>query len=307
MPVIRKNLAVVMCFMLTSSLIGQTLELFNGIQLYQSLDEAKEKISLQGSKTSIYSIEQPSFPLAEKTETHILSRDYRTTRGKIAEVVFTFADDQLVYIQAYGNAIEVLTGHRKDSAQTYNDFAGYWKDLVITKPKEDKVWILTPEAAHPNLFTWDNPYLPVNKEKDRPLNPSIRVPDYLEMGASLEVLQPVLEGVSEFTYIQELDGDDPNAQLQIDCFGVPYAGFPRKFEARFGDGKLNMVWILTGKGEENRLRKLLVEEYGPALYVDEAWEAYDNWQLMLRKDKPEILLLTKTLAEFYRKDYFKQQ
>ncbi len=67
-----------------------------------------------------------------------------------------------------------------------------------------------------------------------------------------------------------------------------------------------MVWILTGKGEENRLRQQIVKEYGPALYVDEAWEAYNNWQLMLRKDKPEILLLTKELAEFYRKDYFKQ-
>lgn len=306
MRIIKKNIVVAMCFMLASAIFGQTQELFSGVQLYQSLDEAKEIIELHSAKTSFYSIDKPSFPLADKSETHMVSLDYETSRGKIAEVVFTFADDQLVFIQAYGNAIEVLTGHRKDTAQTYKDYAGYWKDLVITKPKEDKVWILTPEAAHPNLFTWDNPYLLVNKDKGRPLNPSIRVPDYLQMGASLEALQPVLEEAAEFTYTQELDGKDPNAQLQIDCFGVPYAGFPRKFEARFGEGQLNMVWILTGKGEENRLRKLLVAEYGPALYTDNAWEAYNNWQVLLRKDKPEILLLTKALAEFYRKDYFKQ-
>jgi hypothetical protein len=104
----------------------------------------------------------------------------------------------------------------------------------------------------------------------------------------------------------ELDGNDPNAQLQIDCFGIEYGGFPRKFEARFGDGKLNVLWILTGKGEEDRLRQKLISEYGQVIFKDDNWEVFNDWQVLLRKDKPEVLMLTKELAVFYRRDYFKQ-
>mgnify|MGYP001828517878 CR=1 FL=1 len=285
---------------------GQTEELFHGLEWQESLSSTRAKIEAHAEDVTIYSPNKTSFPLAKKKEQHLVCLNYKSERGIIQELVFTFADDKLVYIEAYGNAVKALTGHRKDTAQTYMDYSGYWKDLTIAKIGEDKVWLLTPEAAHPNLFTWNNPYLPVNKNNNKPIDPSVQIPEYLKMGASLEELKPALEAASVFTYEQQLDGSDPNAQLQIDCFGVPYAGFPRKFEARFGDGKLNMVWILTGKGEEERLRQSLEQIYGAALYQDEAWEAYNNWQLMLRKDKPEILVLTPELAEFYRKDYFKQ-
>ena len=110
-----------------------------------------------------------------------------------------------------------------------------------------------------------------------------------------------------FTFERELGPGDPNAQLQIDCFGIQYAGFPRKFEARFGDNKLNMVWILTGKGEEDRIRQKLIESYGSPIFTNDAWEVFENWQVFLRKDKPEVLLLTPELGEFYKKDHFNQE
>ena len=301
----HKCVYIIMVFMVFTS-FGQTEELFYGLEWQESLSSARAKIESHAQEVSVYSPDKTSFPLARKKEEHLVSLNYNSARGTIAELVFTFADDKLVYIEAYGNAVKALTGHRKDTAQNYMDFKGYWKDLIIAKTGEDKVWLLTPEAAHPNLFTWNNPYLPVNKSNNDPIDPSVLIPEYLQMGASLEALKPALEAASAFTYEQQLDGSDPNAQLQIDCFGVPYAGFLRKFEARFGDGKLNVVWILTGKGEEDRLRQRLVQTYGPALYQDKDWEAYNNWQVMLRKDKPEILVLTPELAEFYRKDYFKQ-
>ena len=203
--------------------------------------------------------------------------------------------------------VAALTGHRKDTAQTYAGYSAYWKDYLVAKADEDKVWILTPEAAHPNLFSWDNPYLPSNGGSPKSYSPSAKVPQFIKMGASLDSLQPLLEKASKFTYTMELDGSDPNAQLQMDCFGIEYAGFPRKFEARFGDNKLNVIWILTGKGEEDRIRQKLIASYGPVIFKNEAWEVFDNWQVLLRKDKPEVLLLTPELGEFYRKDYFKQE
>lgn len=305
MQYLHKSIVVIV-FLMASITYSQTEELFYGVKWEESLSSVRQKIESHTGELHLYSPNNISFPLAEEQEDHLVSLNFNSPHGTVEEVVFTFADDQLVYIEAFGNAVESLIGHRKDTAQTYMDYKGYWKDLIIAKTKDDKVWLLTPEAAHPNLFTWNNPYLPVNKGKNQLVEPSVRLPEYLKMGASLEDLQPALEEASAFTYQQELDGSDPNAQLQIDCFGVAYAGFPRKFEARFGDGKLNMVWILTGKGEEDRLRQRIVETYGPALFKDEAWEAYNNWQLMLRKDKPEILLLTPRLAEYYRKEYFKQ-
>jgi len=71
------------------------------------------------------------------------------------------------------------------------------------------------------------------------------------------VVQEKLAGIGKVMHMtsMDLDDSDPNAQFQIDCFGVEYAGFPRKIEARFGDDRLNTVWILTGSGEEDRLRK----------------------------------------------------
>ena len=302
---IRRSILIIMVLMGTI-MYGQTEELFHGVAWKESLSSVRAKIESHSEELYIYSPDKPSFPLAVKREDHLVSLNLQSAKGKVQELVFTFADDQLVYIEAYGNAVHALTAHRVDTAQTYMDYKGYWKDLLIAKTGEDKVWLLTPEAAHPNLFTWNNPYLPINKDKNFIVDPSVSIPEYLKMGASIEELKPALESASAFTYQQELDGSDPNAQIQIDCFGVAYAGFPRKFEARFGDGKLNMVWILTGKGEEDRIRQRLVETYGPALYENEAWEAYNNWELMLRKDKPELLLLTPQLAEYYKKEYFKQ-
>ena len=83
---------------------------------------------------------------------------------------------------------------------------------------------------------------------------------------------------------------------------MEYAGFPRKLEARFGDKKLNTVWILTAKAEEDRIRKKLTEEYGKALFIDDNWEVFNDWQVLLRKDKPEVLLLTRELGVVYKKE-----
>lgn len=167
------------------------------------------------------------------------------------------------------------------------------------------MWILNDEAMHVNLFSWENPYLndnPVTAD----VNPSGKAPEFIKMGGSLEELKPLIEANSKFNHRQELDGSDPNAQFQIDAFGVDYLGFPRKIEARFGDNNLNVVWILTGKGEEDRIRKALTNHYGQPVFQNEDWEIYDNWQLGLRKDKPEILLLTQEIGLQYKKEYFKQ-
>ena len=287
-------------------LTAQQPTVFNNVALGESIEIVEAK--LQNSATKLYRVSnsQPNFPLAKNTELHLICMGCKAGNKVVEEVAFTFADGKLSLILAHGNAIEAITKIRKDTADVFMQYQAYWEDLIVADTTADKVWIMSPEAAHPNLFAWDNPYLPSNGGEGISYNNSAVVPDFLEMGETLEKLKPALEAASSFSYTMELAPGDPNAQLQMDCFGIEYAGFPRKFEARFGDGKLNMVWILTGKGEEDRIRELLIDAYGDPIFKNEAWEVFEDWQVFLRKDKPEVLLLTKELGVHYKEDYFKQ-
>lgn len=289
-----------------SMLSAQKATVFNNVTLGESLDVVSKKLQNSAVKLYVVNVEEPSFPLSQDSEEHLICLKCKAGDKTVEEVVFTFADDKLSLIQAQGNALEALTAGRKDKADKFMKYQAYWDDLVVLNEENDRVWIMSPESAHPNLYAWDNPYLPINGGKEKKYDLSVAIPAYLEMGGALDKLKPALEQASDFTFLRELPPGDPTAQIQIDCFGLEYGGFPRKFEARFGDGKLNMVWILTARGEENRLRQLLIEEFGNPIYKNEAWEVFDDWQVYLRKDKPEILLLTAELGKTYKKDYFGQ-
>lgn len=298
------NLVTLCVFLLPFISNAQAETLFNNIRFDESVAKVEIKlkdIATQKNKVVLY---EPTFPLAQKQETHLIYNNINTQHGTIESLVLTFADDKLCYIEAIGNAVTCLKKDRKEEPRTYLQYEAYFSELVIMDPVKDKVWLLTKESAHPNLFTWDNPYLDQNYVAPKIDNDEI--PSFIKMGASITKLEPIFKSNSLFTNSEELDGSDPNAQIQINCFGVNYLGFPRKIEARFGNEKLNTVWILTGKGEEDRIRQALIKNYGTPIFVNEAWEIFDNWKIGLRKDKPEILLLTQELGLFYKKEFFKQ-
>ena len=297
------------CFLILGGTISsaQSESVFHGIRMGDNLQEVKAKLTPYFRTLTEEVASTPVFPLAEEIESHLIGVDGETERGIVEEVAFTFADNKLSLIQAKGNAYKVICAGLKDTAKTFMHYKVFWGDLTIADISEDKVWILTEEAAHPNLFAWHNPYLPSEGGQSKDYNKSGAIPDFIQMGAGLDKMQPLLESASDFTYLRELGPEDPNAQVQIDCFGIEYAGFPRKFEARFGDGKLNTIWILTAKAEEERIREKLIAVYGQPIFKDDAWEAFHNWQVFLRKDKPEVLLLTQELGAHYKKDYFKQK
>ncbi|MDT0607267.1 hypothetical protein [Croceitalea rosinachiae] len=307
MKSIRKKVILLVCSIaFSTSIFSQSELLFNDIHLYESLSTVKEKLSDKVLSHSLIAIEEPIFPLSSDREEHLLCTNLKTINGLLANVVFTFADDQLHYVQVQGNATNTLVSKRKDTAITYLDFDVYRKDNLFSNPKNDLVRYITKEAAHTNLFAWQNPYVDGDGSISAIYKTTIEIPNFLKMGADLEQLRPLIEANSTIIKEEKLDGSDPNAQLQLNCFGVEYAGFPRKIEARFGDGKLNTVWILTGKGEEDRLRKKLTAHYGDPIFVTDEWEIFENWTIGLRKDKPEILLLTQELGQHYKKEYFKQ-
>jgi hypothetical protein len=291
-------------FILPIFIFAQAENTFNGVKLEESLKTVKKKLASISESSNVITINNPSFPLAKDTEEHLICTNIKTENGIVKRAVFTFADDKLSYIEARGNTFNVFESKRKDTARTYMDYEVYFKDGLFLNKKKDIAWILNPESMHANLFAWENPYL--NEGYKANSNVSNKIPEFIKMGETIETLKPILEANSAFTNTEELDGSDPNAQLQINCFGVEYLGFPRKIEARFGNNKLNVVWILTGKGEEDRIRKALITQYGKPIFTNDDWEIYNNWQVGLRKDKPEVLLMAHEIGLEYKTSYFKQ-
>ncbi len=301
-----KNHLAFLCLVVPFMLFGQVESIFNDIRLNQSLHVVTQKLSDISESSNVISVEKPSFPLANSKEDHLVCSQVKTDNGIISSVIFTFADDKLKYIEARGNARKTLTMTLTDTTRTYLDYDVYVTKKLFLKKKEDAAWILTQEGMHAGLFAWKNPYIDPDYKNEIQSKSSSLIPTFIKMGASFDELKPVLESNSNFTSTEELDGTDPNAQIQINCFGVDYLGFPRKIEARFGNNILNVVWILTGKGEEDRIRKALISQFGNPIFVNDEWEIFNNWQVGLRKDKPEVLLIEKKIGLEYRTSYFKQ-
>ena len=303
---LHKNLILLLLLTFPVLMYSQAEIIFNGIQLNESLETVTKKLSDISETSTIIDIDKPSFPLAKNSEEHLVCTKIATKNGIINKAVFTFADNKLVYIEARGNVIKTLTSHRKDTARTYMDYEVYVKGKLFLNKKKDAAWMMTEEAMHTNLFAWENPNLNTSAKEKEVSSFTNVTPSFLKMGASFEELNPLLEANSSFTNSEELDGSDPNAQFQINCFGIDYLGFPRKVEARFGDNILNVVWILTAKGEEDRIRKALTKQYGAPIFVNEDWEIFNNWQVGLRKDKPEVLLMKQQIGLEYKTSFFKQ-
>lgn len=298
-----KNLLTAL-LMIPALCFAQAEQQFNGVNMKESLATVQAKLKDIAAASKVITVNNTVFPLAKDKEQHLVCSDIKTATGTLSKAVFTFADDQLTNIEARGNVQQSLAAKLKDTAINYMDLEIYQKQKLFIDPKKDIAWIMTDEAMFSHLFTWENPYL--DSEEGLALPNTGLVPSFLKMGATFEELQASLEANSTFTLKEVLDGSDPNAQYQINCFGVNYLGFPRKAEARFGDDKLNVVWILLGKAEEDRVRQALIKQYGPAIYKDEVWEVFHNWQVALRKDKPEVLLMEQEIGLGYKKSFFKQ-
>ena len=302
----NKNILAFLSLLLPLVLSAQVESVFNDIRLNQSLEVVAQKLSEISEKSTIISVDKPSFPLANRKEEHLVCLQVKTDNGIISSVVFTFADDQLKYIEARGNVVNALTSKLTETARAYLSYDVYVAEKLFLKKENDVAWILTQEGMRNYLFAWENPYLKLGYTFETTSKSSSQIPSFIKMGATLDQLKPIFEAKSKFTSTQELDGTDLDAQIQINCFGVEYLGFPRTFETRFGDDILNVVWILTGKGEEDRIRTALTNQYGKPIFITDNWEIFNDWQVALRKDKPEVLLMEKKIGLAYKTTgYFK--
>lgn len=87
---------------------GQAKTVFHDVHFYESLVEVKEKISSHILSHKVVEIDPLSFSLAKNSESHLLCTNLRAKNGTLAQVVFTFADNKLHYIEARGNTFGSL-------------------------------------------------------------------------------------------------------------------------------------------------------------------------------------------------------
>lgn len=281
---------------------------FNGLEFGAAPASAIERIEAQCGSIETINVEPPVIPIARERETHVLCRNYNTGEGPgIGEVVFVFGDDSLALVEAHGGVVAALSVLAGAEPQEFLDYVVYFEDMLLTNPVADAAWLLTPESLHPHMFMWRNPVLAANASATRKFVASAAIPADLKFGSSIDEVGPLLENSCERTSRQEIEEvwlpTNPSRQTQINCYGYDYAGFLRKIEAVFGDGILQVAWILTGTGEEGRLRQSLVKEFGAAQSDNGVYEVFNNGRVALRKDKPEVLMLAEDLVPYYQEDF----
>lgn len=280
-------------------------EVFVGVAFDDTVKQAKKKLYGYCQTLKLFDAKKVSLPVAKAQEQHLLCLNYQQSTQKINEAVFVFGDDKLKMVEAQGGIGKALNGKITDKPMSFMDYQVDFSQFVIKQPDNDTAWLMTKESVHPHLFLWANPYLPSNKDKIEHYVSDVATPQVLPFGANLMDALPLLEQQCKLSYVENIKkvwlANEPEKQTQVNCYGYDYAGFTRKIEAVFGDDILQQAWILTGKGEEDRIRQMLIKRYGEPEFVNEQYEAFNGWQVALRKDKPEVLMLSKELAGIFAK------
>jgi len=265
---------------------------------HQQVLVALEKLC---NEIRVVEVKSPTFPLARKKEQHLVCYGLALPRGHIDGAAFVIADDKLSLIEARGGAVAAIAESRADKPSHYLDRKVFDGGELIVDEGNDTIWLSSKEALPLNLFTWSNPYLATTPS----YNLSAATPDFLVFGEKFEKLKPLFVQACPMVNVETIEKpwlpNTPATQLQLNCVGYEYAGFPRRIEAVFGDGILEVVWILTGKNEEDRVRTALVEAFGAAKVIAADWEVFEGQRVALRKDKPEVLMISEKMVPYYTK------
>lgn len=279
-----------------------------GISLNDSVANVVAILESRCSRLEAIEVASPIIPVAEDIESHLVCSDYRTSGGSVIEIIpFSFGDDQLKFLVARGGAVEIFTSASKSDPFNIAGVEGYIEDLMAVSRQDDTVWLGVMGALRANIFLWDNPYLSQHNRSIQEFDYSVAIPEILHFGDSIENLTSTFRDKCKLIELIEKENvqllSKPNQETQLNCYGYEYEGFIRTIEAVFGDGILEKAWVITAKEEEGRLRASLVDMYGEPEFVSSEYESFSNWRVALRKDEPEVLILSESLAQLYKRYY----
>ena len=281
-------------------------DLFHGIEMGQRVNEVRLALKDDCEYFEIFRSDDPYLPVAAESQGSLVAHEMSLGDGSTLDTVsFVFADDELVMIEATGGVELGLLPWAGPRSATVGRWDAHLSTNTVLDLEEDHAWILSDAALHPHLFLWSDPQLWV--EKPLRFSPTTAIPKAFEFGGRFEDLEDRLRAIAMASDLEVIEEPwlptQPEHQTQLNLYGMVYAGFFRKAEVVFGDDQLELVWILTGKAEEDRVRERLIAEFGKPEFVSDEFEAFAGWRVALRKDKPEILLLSERLAPMFEQMY----
>lgn len=280
----------------------------NGIELGDSKSRIVAKLEGFCRQVEVSTKSKPSYPLANANESVVICLGYSNQDMQFSKAVFVVADDKFVQMEARWASREAFDQVLGEKAGDYIGMEVYSGGRYWVNPTSKTLIWLTNDAMHPNLFAWSSPDLVANHSVK--YSDSTKVPALLNFESNIDALRPLFKQQCKFVQEDIIESvwlpNKPAKQIQINCFGYPFAGFERKFEAVFGDGKLQVIWVLSGKPEEGRIRKRLTSDWGEAELVNAKWEVFADGRISLRKDKPEMLILSDQMIPYYRQDFTQQ-
>lgn len=270
----------------------------SGVEMGQSEATATSAINAACDRVARIEVMATRFPAASETEVHLRCTTLTLTDGRAGgDAMFTFADDKLVLIHTRGQA-DNLRPDAEPVAQ-FEDFDIYMPQQIIVNAKTGQSAVFGEFPVVPLAFHWDNPAW--TSDAVSATNAEYFLPPEVVFGASLAEMTATLNDVCALAIGRAMDevwlATKPAVQFQIDCIGYEIAGYPRKLEFVFGDETLQQMWLMFDSGDIPRLREFLTANYGDAISVDDQYEIFDEGRLALRKDIPEIRMVSDEIAE----------
>jgi len=269
-----------------------------GIEMGQSEGVAAAVINAACDSVTRIEVTATRFPAASESEVHLRCSTLTLADGRAGgDAIFTFADDKLVLIHTRGQP-DNLRPDAEPVAQ-FEDFDVYMPHQIIVNAKTGQSAVFGEFPIVPLAFHWDNPAW--TSDPISPTKAEFFLPPEVVFGTSLAEMTETLNEACVLPVGRSMDevwlATAPAAQFQIDCYGYEIAGYPRKLEFVFGDASLQQMWLMFDTGDIPRLRKFLTLNYGDPISVDDQYEIFDEGRLALRKDIPEIRMVSDEIAE----------
>lgn len=272
-----------------------------GVALGDDLATLQSKLGDACESLSLVTVSPPRFPLAARREQHLICTHYAQQEITFENSVFTLADDRFVRMEAVGVSVPEILAALGEPEASYLGIDIFQAALFwLAEAQSNFIW-LDPEGLHPNLFAWRHPLLSGDAYPGLAQDTTLPRLDAFErtLEQQLSQLQASCSPL-ELVRIEDIWlRNQPAEQRQANCYNFPYAGFERKIEFVYGDGKLEVVWILTAKAEEQRVRELLIAEWGASTINNAVWEVFDGGRIALRKDTTELLILSEEMQPLY--------
>lgn len=267
-----------------------------GVTLGQSRADLEHALADQCTEREDRAVDLTNFPFSMVSEHHIRCQHHDR------QIIYTLADDVVIQVEVRGAYQDLLPA--ADPDYTLDHLQIYFDPVLIHDTQASRLLYLKDLELATSLPFWNNPAW-----QDAPVDqsPNWQLPEGFVWGASIAEIKANFADLCALIEVQAIDEvwlmTQPSRQDQMNCYGFDLAGYPRKIEFVFGDGALEQIWLLLGPGDVARARAAYTQIYGAPIFENAQYIGFDNLDVIIRKDKSELLLGSPRLRAIWREEY----